>query len=94
MYVDWKLLLYLEDLWYDFKNSLSKFENGDEVFDMLLGFVELDYIYLLVLKEISIKLSILDDNFNYIYKYNFIYYMEWCVKEMCSLIEKFNCKGL
>lgn len=43
---------------------------------MLLGFVELDHIYLLVLKEISIKLSILDDNFNYIYKYNFIYYME------------------
>ncbi len=29
-----------------FKNSLSKFENGDEAFDTLLGFVELDaYLY-------------------------------------------------
>ncbi len=39
MYVDRKPSLYLEDLRHDFKNSLSKFENGDEAFDTLLGFV-------------------------------------------------------
>ena len=40
MYVDRKPSLYLEDLRHDFKNSLSKFENGDEAFDTLLGFVD------------------------------------------------------
>lgn len=55
MYVDRKPSLYLEDLRHDFKNSLSKFENGDEAFDTLLGFVELDHIYSSALKEISTK---------------------------------------
>lgn len=94
MYVDRKPSLYLEDLRHDFKNSLSKFENGDEAFDTLLGFVELDHIYSSALKEISTKLSILDDNFNHIYKHNPIHHMERRVKEMRSLIEKLNRKGL
>ncbi|HEP1154704.1 TPA: GTP pyrophosphokinase family protein [Staphylococcus aureus] len=92
MYVDRKPSLYLEDLRHDFKNSLSKFENGDEAFDTLLGFVELDHIYSSALKEISTKLSILDDNFNHIYKHNPIHHMERRVKEMRSLIEKLNRK--
>lgn len=75
MYVDRKPSLYLEDLRHDFKNSLSKFENGDEAFDTLLGFVELDHIYSSALKEISTKLSILDDNFNHIYKHNPIHHI-------------------
>ncbi|HCY6805925.1 TPA: GTP pyrophosphokinase family protein [Staphylococcus aureus] len=94
MYVDRKPSLYLEDLRHDFKNSLSKFENGDEAFDTLLGFVELDHIYSSALKEISTKLSILDDNFNHIYKHNPIHHMERRVKKMRSLIEKLNRKGL
>ncbi len=57
MYVQMeKHTLYLEDLRHDFKNTLSKFENGDEAFDTLLGFVELDHIYSSALKEISTKL--------------------------------------
>lgn len=65
MYVERKFVFYIEDLWDEFKNSLKYFKDDDEVFNILVGFVELDYLYFLVFKEISIKLSILDDNFNY-----------------------------
>ena len=94
MYVERKPSLYLEDLRNDFKNSLNMFQDGDEAFDTLLGFVELDHIYSSALQEISTKLSILDDNFNHMYKHNPIHHMERRVKEMRSLIEKLNRKGL
>ncbi|MBO1198509.1 GTP pyrophosphokinase family protein [Staphylococcus simiae] len=94
MYVERKPSLYLEDLRNDFKNSLNMFQDGDEAFDTLLGFVELDHIYSSALQEISTKLSILDDNFNHMYKHNPIHHMERRVKEMRSLIEKLKRKGL
>ncbi|EHJ08197.1 GTP pyrophosphokinase [Staphylococcus simiae] len=94
MYVERKPSLYLEDLRNDFKNSLTMFQDGDEAFDTLLGFVELDHIYSSALQEISTKLSILDDNFNHMYKHNPIHHMERRVKEMRSLIEKLKRKGL
>ena len=52
------------------KENINKFKNGDEAFDKLVGFVELDHLYSSALKEISTKLDILDDNFNHIYKHN------------------------
>ena len=55
--------------------------------------MELDHLYSSALKEISTKLSILDDNFNYQYKHNPIHHMERRVKEMHSLVKKLNRKG-
>lgn len=94
MYVERKPSLYLEDLRTEFKNSLNTFKNSDEAFDILVGFVELDHIYSSVLKEISTKLSILDDNFNHMYKHNPIHHMERRVKEMGSLVGKLKRKDL
>ena len=75
------------------QNSLKHFKDDDEAFNTLVGFVELDHLYSSALKEISTKLSILDDNFNYQYKHNPIHHMERRVKEMHSLVKKLNRKG-
>ena len=93
MYVERKPALYIEDLRDEFKNSLKHFKDDDEAFNTLVGFVELDRLYSSALKEISTKLSILDDNFNYQYKHNPIHHMERRVKEMHSLVKKLNRKG-
>ncbi|UXR84949.1 GTP pyrophosphokinase family protein [Staphylococcus hominis] len=94
MYVERKPSLYIEELRSEFKESIDKFKNGDEAFDKLVGFVELDHLYSSALKEISTKLDILDDNFNHIYKHNPIHHMERRVKEMTSLVKKLQRKGL
>ena len=94
MYVERKPSLYIEDLRSEFKENIDKFKNGDEAFDKLVGFVELDHLYSSALKEISTKLDILDDNFNHIYKHNPIHHMERRVKEMTSLVKKLQRKGL
>ena len=94
MYVERKPSLYIEELRSEFKENIDKFKNGDEAFDKLVGFVELDHIYSSALKEISTKLDILDDNFNHIYKHNPIHHMERRVKEMTSLVKKLQRKGL
>lgn len=94
MYVERKPSLYIEELRSEFKENINKFKNGDEVFDKLVGFVELDHLYSSALKEISTKLDILDDNFNHIYKHNPIHHMERRVKEMTSLVKKLQRKGL
>ena len=52
--------------------------------------MELDHLYSSALKEISTKLSILDENFNHQYKHNPIHHMERRVKEMHSLVNKLN----
>ena len=93
MYVERKPALYIEDLRDEFKNSLKHFKDDDEAFNTLVGFGELDHLYSSALKEISTKLSILDDNFNYQYKHNPIHHMERRVKEMHSLVKKLNRKG-
>ena len=93
MYVERKPSLYIEELRSEFKENINKFKNGDEAFDKLVGFVELDHLYSSALKEISTKLDILDDNFNHIYKHNPIHHMERRVKEMHSLVKKLNRKG-
>ena len=94
MYVERKPSLYIEELRSEFKENIDKFKNGDEAFDKLVGFVELDHLYSSALKEISTKLDILDDNFNHIYKHNPIHHMERRVKEMTSLVKKLQRKGL
>lgn len=94
MYVERKSSLYIEELRSEFKENINKFKNGDEAFDKLVGFVELDHLYSSALKEISTKLDILDDNFNHIYKHNPIHHMERRVKEMTSLVKKLQRKGL
>lgn len=94
MYVERKTSLYIEELRSEFKENINKFKNGDEAFDKLVGFVELDHLYSSALKEISTKLDILDDNFNHIYKHNPIHHMERRVKEMTSLVKKLQRKGL
>ena len=94
MYVERKPSLYIEELRSEFKDNINKFKNGDEAFDKLVGFVELDHLYSSALKEISTKLDILDDNFNHIYKHNPIHHMERRVKEMTSLVKKLQRKGL
>lgn len=94
MYVERKPSLYIEELRSEFKENINKFKNGDEAFDKLVSFVELDHLYSSALKEISTKLDILDDNFNHIYKHNPIHHMERRVKEMTSLVKKLQRKGL
>ena len=94
MYVERKPSLYIEELRSEFKENINKFKNGDEAFDKLVGFVELDHLYSSALKEISTKLDNLDDNFNHIYKHNPIHHMERRVKEMTSLVKKLQRKGL
>ena len=94
MYVERKPSLYIEELRSEFKKNLYNFKDGDEAFDKLVGFVELDHLYSSALKEISTKLDILDDNFNHIYKHNPIHHMERRVKEMTSLVKKLQRKGL
>lgn len=94
MYVERKPSLYIEELRSEFKDNLHHFKDGDEAFDRLIGFVELDHLYSSALKEISTKLDILDDNFNHVYKHNPIHHMERRVKEMNSLIKKLHRKQL
>ncbi|BGE81564.1 GTP pyrophosphokinase [Staphylococcus petrasii] len=94
MYVERKPSLYIEELRSEFKDSLNHFKDGDEAFDRLIGFVELDHLYSSALKEISTKLDILDDNFNHMYKHNPIHHMERRVKEMNSLVKKLQRKNL
>ena len=91
MYVERKPALYIEDLRDEFKNSLKHFKDDDEAFNTLVGFVELDHLYSSALKEISTKLSILDDNFNYQYKQ--IQFIIWNDVKRCSLVKKLNRKG-
>ena len=86
--------MYIEELRSEFKDNLHHFKDGDEAFDRLIGFVELDHLYSSALKEISTKLDILDDNFNHVYKHNPIHHMERRVKEMNSLIKKLHRKQL
>ena len=85
--------MYIEELRSEFKDK-HHFKDGDEAFDRLIGFVELDHLYSSALKEISTKLDILDDNFNHVYKHNPIHHMERRVKEMNSLIKKLHRKQL
>lgn len=94
MYVERKPSLYIEELRSEFKDNLHHFKDGDEAFDRLIGFVELDHLYSSALREISTKLDILDDNFNHVYKHNPIHHMERRVKEMNSLIKKLHRKQL
>ncbi|MBE7356013.1 GTP pyrophosphokinase family protein [Staphylococcus haemolyticus] len=94
MYVERKPSLYIEELRSEFKDNLHHFKDGDEAFDRLIGFVELDHLYSSALKEISTKLDILDDDFNHVYKHNPIHHMERRVKEMNSLIKKLHRKQL
>lgn len=94
MYVERKPSLYIEELRSEFKDNLHHFKDGEEAFDRLIGFVELDHLYSSALKEISTKLDILDDNFNHVYKHNPIHHMERRVKEMNSLIKKLHRKQL
>lgn len=94
MYVERKPSLYVEDLRNEFKNSLNNFQDSEVTFDTLLGFVELNHVYSSALKEISTKLSILDENFNYQFKHNPIHHMERRVKEMHSLVKKLSRKEL
>ncbi|WP_053019508.1 GTP pyrophosphokinase [Staphylococcus haemolyticus] len=94
MYVERKPSLYIEELRSEFKDNLHHFKDGDEAFDRLIGFVELDHLYSSALKEISTKLDILDDNFNHVYKHNPIHHMERRVKEMNNLIKKLHRKQL
>ena len=94
MYVERKPSLYIEELRSEFKDNLHHFKDGDEAFDRLIGFVELDHLYSSALKEIITKLDILDDNFNHVYKHNPIHHMERRVKEMNSLIKKLHRKQL
>lgn len=94
MYVERKPSLYIEELRSEFKDNLHHFKDGDEAFDRLIDFVELDHLYSSALKEISTKLDILDDNFNHVYKHNPIHHMERRVKEMNSLIKKLHRKQL
>ncbi|WP_180546787.1 GTP pyrophosphokinase [Staphylococcus haemolyticus] len=94
MYVERKPSLYIEELRSEFKDNLHHFKDGDEAFDRLISFVELDHLYSSALKEISTKLDILDDNFNHVYKHNPIHHMERRVKEMNSLIKKLHRKQL
>lgn len=94
MYVERKPSLYIEELRSEFKDNLHHFKDGDEAFDRLIGFIELDHLYSSALKEISTKLDILDDNFNHVYKHNPIHHMERRVKEMNSLIKKLHRKQL
>ncbi|OFO69394.1 GTP pyrophosphokinase family protein [Staphylococcus sp. HMSC061H04] len=94
MYVERKPSLYIEELRSEFKDNLHHFKDGDEAFDRLIGFVELDHLYSSALKEISTKLDILDDNFNHVYKHNPIHHMERRVKEMNTLIKKLHRKQL
>ncbi|MBU6947616.1 GTP pyrophosphokinase [Staphylococcus haemolyticus] len=94
MYVERKPSLYIKELRSEFKDNLHHFKDGDEAFDRLIGFVELDHLYSSALKEISTKLDILDDNFNHVYKHNPIHHMERRVKEMNSLIKKLHRKQL
>lgn len=46
MYVERKPSLYIEELRSEFKDNLHHFKDGDEAFDRLIGFVELDHLYL------------------------------------------------
>ena len=43
MYVERKPSLYIEELRSEFKDNLHHFKDGDEAFDRLIGFVELDH---------------------------------------------------
>ena len=51
MYVERKPSLYIEELRSEFKDNLHHFKDGDEAFDRLIGFVELDHLYSSALKE-------------------------------------------
>ena len=51
MYVERKSSLYIEELRSEFKENIDKFKNGDEAFDRLVGFVELDHLYSSALKR-------------------------------------------
>ncbi|MEG1547515.1 MAG: GTP pyrophosphokinase family protein [Clostridia bacterium] len=75
-------------------NTLNKKQlDGIDGYEKLKDFVKLGHLYRGAIKEVSTKLEILDDEFQYMFEHNPIHHMESRMKSFQSVRDKLIRKG-
>lgn len=69
-------------------------ENGQQVMEQILGFIELEHLYESAIREVKTKLEILDSEFRTKYAYNPIHHIDDRLKSPQSMFGKLQRKGL
>jgi putative GTP pyrophosphokinase len=75
-------------------SSLERFLMQEDVERMRISFFEMQHLYQSAVREISTKLEILDDEFQFIHKRNPIHNMQSRIKTLDSIFGKLNRKEL
>lgn len=75
-------------------NGLEHIFESEEIESIRLSFFEMQHLYQSATREISTKLEILDDEFQFIHKRNPIHNMQNRIKSIESICEKLNRKEL
>ena len=75
-------------------NGLEQMLFCDDVEVLKASFLEMQHLYQSATREISTKLEILDDEFQFIHKRNPIHHMQSRIKSIKSIFEKLNRKEL
>jgi len=75
-------------------NSLEHILVSEDIESVRVSFFEMQHLYQSATREISTKLEILDDEFQFIHKRNPIHNMQNRIKSIESIVEKLNRKEL
>jgi len=75
-------------------NGLEQMLNSEDIESVRVSFFEMQHLYQSATREISTKLEILDDEFQFIHKRNPIHNMQSRIKSIESIFEKLNRKGI
>jgi putative GTP pyrophosphokinase len=75
-------------------NGLEQVLMSDDIESVRVSFFEMQHLYQSATREISTKLEILDDEFQFIHKRNPIHNMQSRIKSIESIFEKLNRKEL
>lgn len=74
-------------------NGLEKIFDCEDIENIRVSFFEMQHLYQSATREISTKLEILNDEFQFIHKRNPIHNMQSRIKSIESIFEKLNRKG-
>ncbi len=74
-------------------NGLEQIFDSEDIENIRVSFFEMQHLYQSATREISTKLEILDDEFQFIHKRNPIHNMQSRIKSIESIFEKLNRKG-
>lgn len=75
-------------------NDFSQILSGEDLELIKISFLEMQHLYHSAIKEVSTKLEILNDEFQFIHKRNPIHNMQSRIKSLKSIFDKLNRKGM